>query len=111
MLRPSIPMVERREDMSPSGRLRLIMETDGDIIVSIAAGDHSGGIKSFADVQFTVPFIGGGGSQRTYRALRELMRAMAQDNADPYAQGRVGKFKGEDILGWEKLPEAEANGG
>lgn len=91
--------VDRKEDMSPNGYLRLIMEDDGDIIVSVAGATNGDDFPNrFADVQFCVPFTGGGGSSRTHRALRDLMAAMAEDNGDPHNGGRRGENEGADAL-------------
>ena len=91
-------IVDRKEDMSPDGYLRLTMEQDGDIILTVASGGRNGGINRFADVQFCTAFGGGGGaSPRIHRALRELMVAMAEDNRDGAAHRRQ-EFVGEDVL-------------
>jgi hypothetical protein len=63
----------RPEDMSPSGKLRLIQQDDGDIIVCV---HEDGGVS--ADVEFT---LSGGHSPWTLAALRDLMDAMAKDQA------------------------------
>lgn len=95
-----VVMVDRKEDMSPDGYLRLTMESDGDIIVSVASGGPNGGVENFADVQFCTRFGGGGASPETHRALRELMRAMAIDNKDGKDHRRQ-EFSGIEILGWQ----------
>jgi hypothetical protein len=92
--------VSRKEDMSPDGGMRLLMEPDGDICVFVVNERHQ-----CAGVQFTTPFGGGGGSKRTYKALRALMRAMAEDNADPLAQNRAGEFGGALVLAQVDPPE------
>lgn len=64
---------ERREDMSPTGRLRLNAEEDGDMVVTVI--DERGSIA-------TVEFCNSGGkSPRTLDALRHLSVAMTEDAA------------------------------
>lgn len=93
----NVIMVDRKEDMSPDGFLRLTMEEDGDVIVSVASGEPNGGVDRFADVQFCTSFGGGGASPKTHKALRELMRAMAEDNRDSHEHRRK-EFSGAEIL-------------
>ncbi len=85
--------VERFEDMSPRGRLRLTIQPDGDVIVTIVpdpdGGERMGYMKS---VEFTTPGGGGGGSERTHRALRALYEAMIEDNKAVRGQGRRGEI-------------------
>lgn len=90
-------IVERKEDMSPNGYLRLLMEPDGDIIVHVGECDPNGEFTQFADVQFCTLFGGGGRSPKTHAALRELMLAMAEDNQNGNESAR-GAFVGEDIV-------------
>ena len=66
-------MVERRDDMG-SGKLRLVIDGDGDVCVALVLPGHG-----FLDVEFCVPGTGGGKSPRTHRALRELFKAMVAD--------------------------------
>lgn len=70
-------LVERLEDMSPNGKLRLLVQRDGDVIVSVVQNDGQ-----IVDIEFCAPGAGGGGSPRTWRALRQLVIAMCDDNAD-----------------------------
>lgn len=77
-------LVERLEDMSPKGRLRLLVQHDGDVIVSLIQDDGR-----MADVEFCTPGAGGGGSRRTWEALRNLVTAMEADNADPQCSHRA----------------------
>ena len=79
--------IARLESMSPSGFLRLIRQTDGDIVISVCQGDDKGNITQTATVEFCT-FAGGGGSPKTFRALYQLMRAMAEDTLDPESQPR-----------------------
>ena len=80
--------VKRAEDMSPRGHLHLSLDGDGDVIVAVKSDDGTGRIIEWASVEFCTVGIGGGGSPRTYKALRALMVAMAEDNADPNCKGR-----------------------
>lgn len=86
-------IVDRKEDMSPDGHLRLFLQEDGDVIISVAEGGIAGGVKRMANVEFCTLF-GGGGSPRTYQALRDLIVAMALDNRDILRQGRKCEFEG-----------------
>lgn len=79
---------ERLESMSPNGFLRLFRQNDGDICLTIGQGQPEGGFESIASVEFCTPMAGGGGSLRTYRALIQLMAAMAADNLDDSQKGR-----------------------
>jgi hypothetical protein len=92
-----VVMVDRKEDMSPDGYLRLTMEQDGDIIITVASGGANGGLEQFADIQFCTTFGGGGASPKTHKALRELMQAMAEDNRDG-KEHRRQEFSGAEIL-------------
>ena len=89
MLEPRI--VERCEDMSPTGTLKLIMEPDGDMIV-VVRPDPDDPMQSTVmgcSVQFTFPYSGGGRSPRTRKALVALMDAMYLDNLEEEsARGR-----------------------
>lgn len=78
--------VDRTEDMSARGRLRLFQQTDGDIIVS-AQSERDGLIQVGDSVEFCVPGPGGGRSPRTLAALRGLMDAMEADNRENPIKG------------------------
>lgn len=78
----------RLESMSPDGKMKMILQEDGDIIIVVEQGNGNGGVDRFASVEFCTPFGGGGGSQETYWALVQLMGAMAQDNLEPEWSGR-----------------------
>ncbi len=71
-------LLERLEDMSVNGRLRLWLQDDGDVIVAIMQDNGK-----MTDVEFCTPGAGGGGSPRTWAALRQLAVAMKEDNDDP----------------------------
>ena len=75
--------VTRPEDMSPTGQLHIFKQEDGDVIVSIVgAVDHTGKpIKvPIVGVEFCSTGGGGGRSQQTLDALRNLYQAMKNDN-------------------------------
>lgn len=73
-------VVQRIEDMSTTGRLEILQQDDGDIIVSVSEDDHGQRMPA-SSVEFCIPGLGGGHSPRTHAALRALMDAMAHDNA------------------------------
>ena len=68
----------RFEDMSPTGRLVLYRQYDGDMIVEVIEEDGPS-----AHIEFTTPMSGGGQSEKTWHALRALMAAMKEDNKRP----------------------------
>lgn len=77
--------VERIEDMSPDGKLSVLRQPDGDIIVNVrpSKGDRDYGGSPFGvSVEFCAPGAGGGRSPHTLRALRDLMEAIEKDNAE-----------------------------
>ena len=69
----------RREDMSPTGELRLLVQPDGDVIIECYGEDFPKGMKT-AQVEFTFPGIGGGRSPNTRNALINLIEAIELDN-------------------------------
>jgi hypothetical protein len=71
-------IIERNEDMSPMGRLALVLQEDGDVIVAVRPDPEELHQNS---VEFCQPFSGGGRSPATIRALRALAVAMKKDNA------------------------------
>lgn len=75
-----IKTAERREDMSPTGMLRLHLADDGDIIVAVDADSGT------AFVEFCNGGHAGGQSPRTHTALLALFEAIKQDNQDPAHQ-------------------------
>jgi hypothetical protein len=82
--------VTRKEDMSPDGRLRILMEDDGDmIVVVVPASDERNPSQS---VQFCT-MQGGGNSLHTRKALVALMAAMRLDNAE-----RPNEYSGDGIV-------------
>jgi len=74
--------VKRLEDMSSLGRLHLMLDGDNDVIISVQEQTSDGLIGNSNNVEFCTIGIGGGGSPRTYQALRDLMIAMDEDNKD-----------------------------
>lgn len=95
---------ERLDDMSPGGFLRLMLDDDGDIIVTVAQCYDSGVISRVASVEFCAVGSGGGKSPRLRRALIDLMGAMAEDNLDQSLSVRASKnteeHEQEAIVGW-----------
>lgn len=85
-------MIERLEDMSPRGKLRLLIQRDGDVIVAVCQDDGRMG-----DVEFCAPGAGGGGSHRTWKALHALAVAMQEDNADPACALRSPSIKDSNV--------------
>lgn len=81
-------VVERFEDMSPRGRLRLLQQRDGDIIVCIVEDPNGPNGGAVIDVEFCTS---GGGSHHTLLALRQLMDAMQLDNIENRNQSRRGE--------------------
>ena len=65
---------ERREDMG-KGRLRLILDGDSDVSIAVISDEGE-----MADVEFCVPFSGGGRSPKVRQALLDLCRAIRDEN-------------------------------
>lgn len=88
---------ERFEDMSPRGRLRLLQEDDGDLIVAVVP-DPNAPLEYAPSVQFCTIGNGGGKSPRTRRALQALMEAIAEDNRceGEHRRGEHGMGSAED---------------
>lgn len=73
--------VERNEDMSPNGRLTVIQQDDGDVIVGIVPNSMEDARRHYVQsVEFCSVGSGGGRSPRTLEALRALMDAIEADN-------------------------------
>ena len=68
----------RYEDMSPKGRLTVIQQDDGDVIIMCTSGQ--GPDFSQTAVEFCMPMSGGGQSENTHRVLVALLEAIEQDN-------------------------------
>jgi hypothetical protein len=79
-------VAERFEDMSPRGRLRVLREQDGDVIVCVIPDPQAHPGQPMLSVEFCTS---GGGSPRTHAALLNLLDAMAQDNEDHRCRGRA----------------------
>lgn len=75
-----MPIVERIEDMSRDGRLRITLQDDGDVVLTVIDKTRHGQHR-MASVEFCCPGAGGGGSPKTRQALIQLAVAMATDNA------------------------------
>lgn len=71
----------RIEDMSPDGKLLILMESDGDIIVRIYGYDEVDTPCS-ASVEFCALSFGRGYSVHTRQALADLAEAMERDNRE-----------------------------
>jgi len=77
--------VSRKEDMSPDGKLVLIQQADGDIIVNVRTDESDSdyqGSPFGVSVEFCATGCGGGRSPHTLKSLKELMRAMVRDNEE-----------------------------
>lgn len=84
-------IAERFEDMSQRGRLRVMQQDDGDMVIAVIEDMNSG--TCCAGLSASVEFCTSGGkSPRTLAALRELMFAMAEDNAARGSDGRRGEI-------------------
>lgn len=71
---PKATDVGRVGDMDRSAHMRVTLDGDNDVIVSV--WDEHGG----ATVEFCTPGMGGGKSSKTREALIALMVAMEEDN-------------------------------
>ena len=72
---------QRKEDMSNKGTLNIILQEDGDVIVSVLGDDGTGNFRS-ATIEFCMPFSGGGRSTHTRKALIDLIYAIEKDNKE-----------------------------
>lgn len=77
-----VEIVYRNEDMSTVGKLQLLQQTDGDVIVSIIPEEEPCGCGVAGRSQSVEFCTSGGRSPNTLHALRALMVAMAQDNKE-----------------------------
>lgn len=85
---------ERFEDMSQRGRLRVMQQDDGDMIVTVIEDPHSAMGGSMASVEFCTS---GGKSPKTREALFALMLAIGEENADkPHCTRRGERGLGVD---------------
>lgn len=87
--------VVRAGEMSPHVGLCLVLEKDGDVEITIEVDGVS---LLFEDgrrglVEFCSIYSGGGQSPKTQKALRNLMKAMEEDNKDdPNGDRTEAKF-------------------
>lgn len=89
-------VVERIEDMSSRGRLRVIQQDDGDIIVAVQSMED-GCLQNGDSVEFCTGFSGGGKSPNTLNALYALMDAIKKDNLEhPVKKPTYGLWKLSD---------------
>lgn len=72
-----VAQVERYEDMTPTGKLTMIRQQDGDVIL-VAMGEDFQQVA----LEFCTPMTGGGSSEHTHKALCALMVAMEKDNVE-----------------------------
>ena len=72
---PLCQFFDRREDMG-NGRLRLILDGDSDLCISVISDEGE-----MAGVEFCTPFSGGGRSPKVREALLDLCRAIREENA------------------------------
>lgn len=72
--------VERYEDMSPTGRLVICQQDDGDMIVSIIPDRKES--KHFIQNAEFCTLSGGGQSLNTRKSLQNLMEAIEKDNQE-----------------------------
>ncbi|RTL42961.1 MAG: hypothetical protein EKK53_11200 [Burkholderiales bacterium] len=85
---------ERFEDMSQRGRLRVIQQDDGDMIVYVIEDPNSPNGGASAGVEFCTS---GGKSPKTRAALLALMVAMGEENAErPHCHRRGERGIGVD---------------
>lgn len=82
-------VVERFEDMSPRGRLRLLQQDDGDILICVISDPNGPDEGVSPSVEFCTS---GGKSPKTLVALKALMLAMAEDNLDRVHCSRRGEI-------------------
>jgi hypothetical protein len=70
---------ERFEDMSPDGRLQVVIDSDGDVCIGIVPSSDE--VRHFApSVEFCTVSVGGGNSPRVRQALLDLAEAIMLDN-------------------------------
>ena len=86
---------KRYEDMSQLGHIQLLVEDDGDVILTVYpdpdAGQHFGTSAQFCTV------AGGGQSHKTRMALIQLIEAIKEDNIK-YPQCRGAESNPEPSL-------------
>ena len=73
----------RRDDMSPTDQLQLVLQDDGDVCIGIYKEPQVSSIGPvILDIEFCTIGTGGGKSPHTMKALRELVLAVAKDNEE-----------------------------
>lgn len=98
--------VDRKEDMSPDGVLRLFLQSDGDVIVQVVQVLDDFGNRAERSKVASVEFCASGGrSKRTLRALRALAQAMALDNTDPDLDHGRNEYPGVELIPDDLLQE------
>lgn len=83
-------LAERFEDMSVRGRLRVIQQDDGDMIVAIIPDPIEEPDSPGLSVEFCTS---GGKSPKVLLALRELMKAIIEQNRENphcHRRGEIG---------------------
>lgn len=82
-------LYRRHEDMSPDGRLHILVQRDGDVIIGIEPSKE--GLQHYVkSVEFCSIGSGGGRSPHTIKALRALAEAVAKDEADNPIEREAG---------------------
>lgn len=71
----------RFEDMSPNGTLTIIVQPDGDVIVTLFGRGMTDSMR-MASVEFCFPGSGGGQSSHTRLALQKVAIAIKKDNEE-----------------------------
>jgi hypothetical protein len=69
-------------DMSPDDRLDVIIQPDGDVIISVSGYRRSRSEFSQVEVEFCTIGAGGGRSPHTRAALVALAKAIERDNKE-----------------------------
>ncbi len=73
---------ERFEDMSPKGKLCVLIQNDGDVIVTIWPDENEPGLRhAYLSAEFCT-LTGGGQSRRVRKALTVLAEAIRRDNEE-----------------------------
>ncbi len=109
--------VQRFEDMSPEGCLRLFRQGDGDIIVCAVPDPEECERRQLPPFGIGVEFCtcgGGGQSPNTRKALLALWEAIEKDNAEnPQHRGRhnAGAVPRRNDVGTSPLLGGEVNRG
>lgn len=86
-------LYERFEDMSPDGKLSILIEDDGDVIVTIFEPDSMTHEAFMASAQFCT-YSGGGQSPKVRDALLQLALAIKEENENsPQHREPYGKIE------------------